>query len=67
MTIAGKLMELLFAQDPLSKGSSKKVVLVNLNTNTSLLFQSFNQLLRYFGPEENLKLREVIHLYDNVL
>lgn len=42
-------MELLFAQNPLSKGSSKKVVLVNLNTNTSLLFPSFNHLVRYFG------------------
>lgn len=46
---AGKRMELLFAQNPLSKGSSKKVVLVNLNTNTSLLFPSFNDLVRYFG------------------
>jgi hypothetical protein len=42
-------MELLFTQNSLSKGSSKKVVLVNLNTNTSLLFPSFNHLVRYFG------------------
>ena len=49
VTIEGKTLELLFAQNPLSKGSRKKVVLVNMNTNTSLLFQSFNQLIRYFG------------------
>nr|QKS32153.1 GIY-YIG endonuclease [Sphaerobolus stellatus] len=44
----GKEVELLFAQNPLSKGSSKKVVLFNLNTKTSLLFSSFNDLVRYF-------------------
>jgi hypothetical protein len=40
-------MELLFAQNPLCKGSSKKVVLLNINTNSSLLFSSFNQLVRF--------------------
>ena len=41
-------MELLFALNPLCKGSAKKVVLLNLNTNSSLLFSSFNPLVRYF-------------------
>jgi hypothetical protein len=33
----------------MSKGHSKKVVMVNLITGTSLLFPSFNELLRYLG------------------
>jgi hypothetical protein len=41
-------MELLFAQNLLCKGSAKKVVLLNLNTYSSLLFSSFNQLVRFF-------------------
>lgn len=48
VTYKGKEIELLFAQNPLSKGSSKKVVLLNIETNNSLLFSSFNELLRYF-------------------
>ena len=51
----GKAMELLFAQNPLSKGGRKKVVLVNLDTNTPLLFKSIYDLTRYFGLDPKIQ------------
>lgn len=46
--IKNKEMEVLFAQNPLSKGSSRKVVMENFISGTFLLFPSFNELVRYF-------------------
>jgi len=48
VTYAGKLMELLFKKILYVK-EIKKVGLVDLNTNASLLFLSFNHLVWYFG------------------
>lgn len=45
---AGKKRDLLFAHNPLCKGSSKKVVLFNIKNNSSVLFSSFNNLVRFF-------------------
>ena len=43
----GKLIELLFTQNPLFKGKiKKKVVLINLNTNTYLFLPSFKYLFK---------------------
>ena len=48
--IAGVTIKLLFAQNPLSKGSRKSVSCLDTTTNTSTHYASVNECARAIGP-----------------
>lgn len=52
-TIAGVTIRLLFAQNPLSKGSRKPVLCLDTTTNTSTPYASVNDCAKAIGPVDS--------------
>ncbi len=47
--VAGAAIKLLFAQNPLSKGRTKRVTCLNIETNVSVQYSSVNNCVRSLG------------------